>query len=125
MSTQTIAVIDEVDLKDGPMKSPLVLLSCLGDKVHATSASCTWCPTPHGTGTAFVYNKPFFGLHYSIAYFNVCTGDIEDAPAPAAIHFFKTHNTGGKIYVTADPANTTKERLSRLPMPLASGSEVR
>jgi hypothetical protein len=29
----------------------------------------------HGD-TVFVYNKPFFGLHYSIAYFNVCTGDI-------------------------------------------------
>jgi hypothetical protein len=29
----------------------------------------------HG-GTVFVYHKPPFGLHYSIACFNVCTGDI-------------------------------------------------
>ena len=49
---------------------------------------------------------------------------VEDAPAPAAIHSFQTHITDGKIYVTADPANTTKEKTSRPPKLLSSGSEV-
>ena len=74
------------------------------------------------------------------ACFNVCTGDIgsshslhvipllmrhpEDAPAPSALHSFQTHIADGKIYVTADPANTTKEKMSRPPKLLASGTEV-
>jgi hypothetical protein len=75
-----------------------------------------------------------------VACFNIGTGDIgssqahdhtplliqnpEDAPAPAAIHSFQTHVTDGKIYVTADPANTTKEKTSRPQRLLSSGSEV-
>jgi apoptosis-inducing factor 3 len=75
-----------------------------------------------------------------VACFNICTGDIgsshafnpillliyslEDAPAPAAIHSFQTHITDGKIHVTADPANTIKDKLSRSPKLLSSGSEV-
>ncbi|KAH9953007.1 flavoprotein [Lactifluus volemus] len=127
MSTETIAVIDEVDLKDGQMKevpfgSGRVLLSRLGDKVHATSAFCTHYGAPLVKGVLTADGRVVCPWHG--ACFNVCTGDIEDAPAPAAIHSFKTHNTGGKIYVTADPANTTKERFSRPPMLLASGSEI-
>jgi len=49
---------------------------------------------------------------------------VEDAPAPSSIHSFQTHITDGKIYVTADPANTTKEKKSRPPKLLSSGSEV-
>src|SRR6267154_2195232 len=49
---------------------------------------------------------------------------VEDAPAPASIHSFQTHITDGKIYVTADPANTTKEKKSRPSKLLSSGSEV-
>ena len=48
----------------------------------------------------------------------------EDAPAPAALHSFQTHITDGKIHVTADPVNTTKEKMSRPPKLLSSGSEV-
>lgn len=48
------------------------------------------------------------------ACFNVCTGDIEDAPAPAAIHKFETSVTGGKIYVTADPFKTLSANKSRI-----------
>ena len=48
----------------------------------------------------------------------------EDAPAPSALHSFRTHIADGKIYVTADPANTTKEKMSRPPKLLASGTEV-
>lgn len=49
---------------------------------------------------------------------------LEDAPAPAALHSFQTHITDGKIYVTADPANVTKEKISRPPKLLSSGSEI-
>ena len=78
----------------------------------------------------------------AIACFNVCTGDIgpshplsvttipllidypEDAPAPSALHSFQTYISDGKIYVTADPMNTNKEKMSRPPILLASGTEV-
>ena len=52
------------------------------------------------------------------------THNVEDAPAPAALHSFQTHITDGMIYVMADPANTTKEKMSRPPKLLSSGSEV-
>ncbi|THG96203.1 hypothetical protein EW026_g5580 [Hermanssonia centrifuga] len=53
---------------------------------------------------------------------SVCTGDIEDAPAPSALHSFKAYVESGKIYVTADPENTTKKNISRQPKLLASGA---
>lgn len=43
------------------------------------------------------------------ACFNVCTGDIEDAPALHAIHSFPTSVSDGKILVTADPKYTLKD----------------
>jgi hypothetical protein len=72
------------------------------------------------------------GISFKSACFNVCTGDIgkfqsffahctsnpsftEDAPAPSAIHAFKTQVSGGKIHVTADPARTVKDNLARAP----------
>jgi hypothetical protein len=45
----------------------------------------------------------------------VCSGDIEDAPAPDALHSFKADIKDGKIIVTADPKDTTKESKSRPP----------
>ena len=50
-----------------------------------------------------------------VACFNVCTGDIEDAPAPAAIHSFKTSISDGKIFVTADEERVSKASMSRQP----------
>ncbi|KAH9989006.1 hypothetical protein BJV77DRAFT_1018930 [Russula vinacea] len=119
MSTKTIAVLDLADIKDGQMKdvpfdSGTVLLSRLGDKVHATSAFCTHYGAPLVKGVLAADGRIVC----------VCTGDIEDAPAPAALHSFQTHITDGKIYVTADPANTTKEKTSRPPKLLSSGSEI-
>ena len=49
------------------------------------------------------------------ACFNVCTGDIEDAPAPGALHSFSASIHDGKIYVTADPTKVTREKKSRSP----------
>lgn len=127
MSTKTIAVLDYGDLKDGQMKevsfdSGKVLLSRLGDKVHATSPFCTHYGAPLVKGVLTADGRIVCPWHG--ACFNVCTGDIEDAPAPAALHSFQTHITDGKIHVTADPVNTTKEKMSRPPKLLSSGSEV-
>ncbi|KAH9068159.1 flavoprotein [Lactarius deliciosus] len=140
MSTKTIAVLDQSDLEDGQMKevpfeSGKVLLSRLGDKVHATSATCTHYGAPLVKGVLTADGRVVWYMSHSkaacsmltlwsTACFNVCTGDIEDAPAPSALHSFQTHIADGKIYVTADPANTTKEKFSRPPKLLASGTEV-
>ena len=139
----------EVDFGNGK-----VLLSKLGDKVHATSAYCThygaplvkgvlvadgrvvWCVDPitliapqthpriaHGTE---VCHSPSFQpkllneRRQSAACFNVCTGDIEDAPAPAALHSFKTSISDGKIHVTADEERVAKANMSRQPNVLAN-----
>ncbi|KAI0261514.1 flavoprotein [Gloeopeniophorella convolvens] len=127
MSAKTIAVLDDSELTDGQMKevsfeSGKVLLSRLGDKVHATSAFCTHYGAPLSKGVLTADGRVVCPWHG--ACFNVCTGDIEDAPAPTAIHSFQTHIADGKIYVTADPANTTKDKMSRPPKLLASGAEV-
>lgn len=127
MTTKTVAVLDHGDLEDGQMKevsfdSGTVLLSRLGDKVHATSAHCTHYGAPLVKGVLTADGRVVCPWHG--ACFNVCTGDIEDAPAPAALHSFQTHIADGKIYVTADPANTAKEKKSRPPKLLSSGSEA-
>lgn len=45
----------------------------------------------------------------------------EDAPAPMALHSFKTRVIDGKIHVTANPANTLKNNLARQPTLHATG----
>ncbi|KAF5327184.1 hypothetical protein D9619_004398 [Psilocybe cf. subviscida] len=109
MSAKTLAVLDESELQDGQMKEVAfgdgkVLLSRLGDKVHATSAFCT-----------------HYGAPLAKACFNVCTGDIEDAPAPMALHSFETRIKDGKIEVTAITENTLKQNMSRQAKLLATG----
>ncbi|KAI0067379.1 flavoprotein [Artomyces pyxidatus] len=127
MSTKTLAVLNESELKDGQMKevdfeNGKVLLSKLGDKIHATSAFCTHYGAPLSKGVLTADGRVVCPWHG--ACFNVTTGDIEDAPAPSALHCFKTHIDDGKIHVTADPSNTTKEKMSRPPRLLARGVEV-
>ncbi|KAI0324656.1 hypothetical protein GY45DRAFT_1262449 [Cubamyces sp. BRFM 1775] len=127
MSQKTIAVLDASELKDGEMKEvPFedgkVLLSRLGDKIHATSAFCTHYGAPLAKGVLTADGRVVCPWHG--ACFNVCTGDIEDAPAPTALHSFKAEIVNGKINVTADPANTTSANKSRQPKLLATGSSV-
>jgi hypothetical protein len=68
----------------------------------------------HGRYRSVVYSRHLLLLTYY----------TEDAPAPEALHSFQTHIADGKIYVTANPANTTKENKSRPPKLLSSGTEV-
>ncbi|KII89745.1 hypothetical protein PLICRDRAFT_107672 [Plicaturopsis crispa FD-325 SS-3] len=127
MSFKTIAVLDEADLKDGQMKEVdfdkgKVLVSRLGDKVHATSAFCTHYGAPLAKGVLTSDGRVVCPWHG--ACFNVCSGDIEDAPAPTSLHSFKAEISGGKIHVTADPASALKENMSRPPKLLSSGHEA-
>ncbi|KAG8746964.1 hypothetical protein FRC10_002763 [Ceratobasidium sp. 414] len=121
-----------------------VLLSKLGGKINATSAFCTHYGHggpmhPRSTGTSGERSpyerwtsrlvRPYIRCWVSIitdlrvllcspwhgACFNICTGDIEDAPAPNALHAFKAEVQDGKIVVTADPEKTTKKNISRDP----------
>jgi NADPH-dependent 2,4-dienoyl-CoA reductase/sulfur reductase-like enzyme/nitrite reductase/ring-hydroxylating ferredoxin subunit len=118
MPPQTIAVLDQSELNDGQMKEvPFehgkVLLSRLGDTIHATSAYCTHYGAPLSKGVLTADGRVVCPWHG--ACFNVCTGDIEDAPAASALHSFKVQVSGGKIKVTADPSRTLKENASRPP----------
>ncbi|EGN99078.1 hypothetical protein SERLA73DRAFT_181877 [Serpula lacrymans var. lacrymans S7.3] len=125
MSLKTIAVLDDVDLKDGQMKEVSfegegkVLVYKLGDKVHATSAFCTHYGAPLAKGVLTADGRIVCPWHG--ACFNVCTGDIEDAPAPSALHSFKTKVADGKIHVTADSSHTLKANMSRPPKLLSPG----
>ncbi|KAL0954670.1 hypothetical protein HGRIS_003621 [Hohenbuehelia grisea] len=115
-SLKTIAVLDEKDLADGqvkqvPFEDGQVLLARTGDKVHATSAYCTHYGAPLAKGVFTSDGRIVCPWHG--ACFNVCTGDIEDAPAPAALHSFKTSISNGKIHVTANPSHTLKDNMSR------------
>jgi hypothetical protein len=52
-----------------------------------------------------------------------CCHPTEDAPAPSALHSFKTHVADGKIHVTANVQNTKKANLARQPKLLATGND--
>ncbi|KAG2756692.1 hypothetical protein P692DRAFT_20825944 [Suillus brevipes Sb2] len=125
MSLKTIAVCNESELQDGQMKQVdfegvgKVVLYRLNNTIHATSAFCTHYGAPLAKGVLTADGRVVCPWHG--ACFNVCTGDIEDAPAPAAIHSFKAVVADGKIIVTADPSLTLKSNMSRSPKLLSTG----
>ncbi|PFH53119.1 hypothetical protein AMATHDRAFT_138458 [Amanita thiersii Skay4041] len=132
MSVQTIAVLDESELHDGQMKDVdfekgKVLLSRIGDKIYATSAFCTHYGAPLVKGILASDGRIIWYVYLPCLHttcFNICSGDIEDAPAPAAIHSFKTQVKEGKIYVTADPVETLKENKDRQQKVLRLSQEI-
>ncbi|KAJ6631031.1 flavoprotein [Mycena sp. CBHHK59/15] len=120
MSLQTLAVLPEAELKDGQMKEVAfgtgkVLLSRLGDKVHATSAFCTHYGAPLAKGVLTADGRVVWYACSKFPCFNVCTGDIEDAPAPDALHSFQVQISDGQIHVTARSSDTEKANLARAP----------
>jgi nitrite reductase/ring-hydroxylating ferredoxin subunit len=108
----------EVDFAGGK-----VLVARLGDKVVSTSAFCSHYGASLAKGVLTSDGRitcPWHG-----ACFNASTGDIEDAPAPNAIHSFPVHLEGGKIMVTADPKYTKKDdNCVRAPNIVSSFDEV-
>ncbi|KAJ3799725.1 hypothetical protein GGU11DRAFT_678786 [Lentinula aff. detonsa] len=127
MAAKSIAVLDEHELKDGQMKQVdfdkgKVLVARLGDKIHATSAYCTHYGAPLAKGVLTADARIVCPWHG--ACFNLCNGDIEDAPAPSPIHSFKAYIADGKIYVTANPDFTLKENLARPPKLSTAGFDA-
>ncbi|KAJ3758532.1 hypothetical protein EV360DRAFT_43708 [Lentinula raphanica] len=127
MAARSITVLDEHDLKDGQMKEVdfdkgKVLVARLGDEIHATSAYCTHYGAPLAKGVLTADARIVCPWHG--ACFNLCSGDIEDAPAPSAIHSFKAHISNGKIHVTANPDFTLKENLARPPKLSTAGFDA-
>ncbi|KAK0204677.1 hypothetical protein DFS33DRAFT_1321953 [Desarmillaria ectypa] len=127
MSAKSLPVLDESELKDGEMKEVdfeqgKVLLSRLGNNIHATSAYCTHYGAPLAKGVLTHDGKVTCPWHG--ACFHVSSGDIEDAPAPAGIHSFETRVTDGKIYVSANPAYTLKEKMARPPKLSTTGFDA-
>ncbi|KAH7884680.1 hypothetical protein F5I97DRAFT_1891150 [Phlebopus sp. FC_14] len=124
MSLRSLPVCSVADLEDGQMKEVefgsdgKVLLCRLGENIHATSAFCTHYGAPLTKGVLTADGRVVCPWHG--ACFNITTGDIEDAPAPAAIHSFKTHVTDGKVFVTADTSHTVKSGTSRAPKLLST-----
>ncbi|KAI0316418.1 flavoprotein [Amylostereum chailletii] len=118
MASKTIPVLPHAELSDGQMKEVAfgdgkVLLSRIGDDIHATSAFCTHYGAPLAKGVLTADGRVVCPWHG--ACFNVCTGDIEDAPGPSPIHSFRTSVKDGQIHVTADPTYTTAAGKSRAP----------
>ncbi|KAK1234915.1 Apoptosis-inducing factor 1 [Marasmius sp. AFHP31] len=118
MAAKTVTVLDQSELGDGQMKEVdfeqgKVLLSRIGDKIHATSAFCTHYGAPLAKGVLTADGRVVCPWHG--ACFNVCNGDIEDAPAPSALHSFEAQVKDGKIHVTANPQFTLKDNKSRPP----------
>jgi len=114
----TIAVLGDQELKNGEMKEVefkegKVLLSRIGNKVHATSAFCTHYGAPLAKGVLTPDGRVVCPWHG--ACFNVCSGDIEDSPGLDAIHSFKAEIKDGQIYVTADPTAALKANKARPP----------
>lgn len=116
----------------GKSSAPLVLVHRIdtnlmdavrGMEVYAYSISTahTLC-SRHPSMFQRLHGGHWFVIY--ILHLLLLTRSTEDAPAPAALHSFQTHVADGKIYVTADPANTTKEKKSRPPKLLSSGSEA-
>ncbi|KAE9408369.1 hypothetical protein BT96DRAFT_962732 [Gymnopus androsaceus JB14] len=127
MAAKTIAVLDENELKDGQMKEVefeqgKVLVSRLGDNYHATSAFCTHYGAPLAKGVLTADGRVVCPWHG--ACFNICSGDIEDAPAPSALHSFKAHVSNGKIHVTANPDFTLKDNMARPPKLSTAGFDA-
>ncbi|KAG9009413.1 hypothetical protein FRB94_012070 [Tulasnella sp. JGI-2019a] len=127
-TTRTIAVLDDSELTDGSMKQVdfvsegKVLLSKLRGNVHATSAFCTHYGAPLAKGTLESSGRVVCPWHG--ACFNVCTGDIEDAPAVDNIHSFKAEVKDGKIYVTATEAETLKKNMVKAPSVTSQSAEA-
>ncbi|KAJ3862541.1 hypothetical protein EV359DRAFT_44991 [Lentinula novae-zelandiae] len=127
MAARTIAVLDEQELKDGQMKEigfdkGKVLVARLGDKIHATSAFCTHYGAPLAKGVLTADARVVCPWHG--ACFNLCSGDIEDAPAPSPLHSFKAYVADGKIHVTANPEFTLKENMGRPPKLSTAGFDA-
>ncbi|KAL4801931.1 hypothetical protein BDV18DRAFT_164442 [Aspergillus unguis] len=110
-SLSGIKNFDKVEAEVEGVQDGKVLLVKYEDKVHAISPKCTHYGAPLKNGVVSPEGRitcPWHG-----ACFNVKSGDIEDAPAPAALNTFELQEKGGAVYIRGDEsAIKTGQRIS-------------
>ncbi|OJJ08679.1 hypothetical protein ASPVEDRAFT_89892 [Aspergillus versicolor CBS 583.65] len=102
---------DKVEAEVEGVQDGKVLLVKYDDKVHAISPKCTHYGAPLKLGVVSPEGRitcPWHG-----ACFNVKSGDIEDAPAPAALNTFGLTEKNGAVYIHGEEsAIKTGQRIS-------------
>ncbi|KAL3432485.1 hypothetical protein BDV09DRAFT_187454 [Aspergillus tetrazonus] len=91
---------DKVEAEVEGVQDGKVLLVKYEDKVHAISPKCTHYGAPLKNGVVSPEGRitcPWHG-----ACFNVKSGDIEDAPAPAALNTFELFEENGAVYIRGE-----------------------
>ncbi|KAL4930527.1 putative AIF-like mitochondrial oxidoreductase (Nfrl) [Aspergillus undulatus] len=99
-SLSGIQNFDKVEAEVEGVQDGKVLLVKYEDKVHAISPKCTHYGAPLKNGVVSPEGRitcPWHG-----ACFNVKSGDIEDAPAPAALNTFELLEKGGAVYIRGE-----------------------
>ncbi|WVF70484.1 hypothetical protein IAT40_005274 [Kwoniella sp. CBS 6097] len=112
----TKEVLPESELQDGQMKTVefgegKVLLSKIKGKIYATSAFCTHYGAPLEKGVLSHDGRVVCPWHG--ACFNVCTGDIEDAPGLDSLWNFSATVNNGQIVVSANQKEV-KSKVGRI-----------
>ncbi|KAJ9100009.1 hypothetical protein QFC19_005827 [Naganishia cerealis] len=123
--TVTLPVCDASEIKNGDIKDfefgegekkGKVFLAKVDDKLYATSAYCTHYGAPLVKGVlATTKGHPTLRCGWHSACFNLCTGDIEDAPGLDSLYKFDAKEENGKILVTANMADVLS-RYGRSPL---------
>ncbi|KAL5334840.1 hypothetical protein BJX70DRAFT_402139 [Aspergillus crustosus] len=110
-SLSSIKNFDKVEAEVEGVQDGKVLLVKVDDKVHAISPRCTHYGAPLKLGVVTPEGRitcPWHG-----ACFNVKSGDIEDAPAPAALNTFELVEKDGAVYIHGEEsAIKSGQRLS-------------
>ncbi|KAL4878266.1 hypothetical protein BJY04DRAFT_209335 [Aspergillus karnatakaensis] len=99
-SLADIKNFDKVEAEVEGVQDGKVLLVKVDDKVHAISPKCTHYGAPLKLGVVSPEGRitcPWHG-----ACFNVKSGDIEDAPAPAALNTFELQERDGAVYIRGE-----------------------
>ncbi|KAL4784524.1 hypothetical protein BJX76DRAFT_347763 [Aspergillus varians] len=92
--------LDKIEAEVEAVQDGKVLLVKYDDKVHAISPKCTHYGAPLKLGVVSPEGRitcPWHG-----ACFNVKSGDIEDAPAPAALSTFELVEKDGAVYIRGE-----------------------
>ncbi|KAL4901790.1 hypothetical protein BDW74DRAFT_181506 [Aspergillus multicolor] len=99
-SLSGISNFDKVEAEVEGVEEGKVLLVKYDDQVHAISPKCTHYGAPLKNGVVSPEGRitcPWHG-----ACFNVKSGDIEDAPAPAALNTFELLEKDGAVYIRGE-----------------------
>ncbi|KKK25141.1 hypothetical protein AOCH_001835 [Aspergillus ochraceoroseus] len=94
--------LEKVECEVEGVQDGKVLLVKSDGKVHAISPRCTHYGAPLKLGVVSPEGRitcPWHG-----ACFNITTGDVEDAPAPAALNTFELVERDGAVYIIGEEA---------------------